>query len=152
LENNQDKKKQRSKKQDNMDDLYQEHILDHANAPRNFGHLQHPTETGAAKNVSCGDSLTLELQTDAQGIIQEIAWQGDGCAISMAAASLLSEQAVGKNLAELQHLSLPDVLSALGLGSVSPARIKCATLFLNALHAVERQNDGKQSRSVEQAE
>ena len=120
-----------------MDDLYHETILDHAQEPRHFGRLPEPSHTCQAKNVSCGDSLVVDIQIDGQGVIQEIAWEGDGCAISMAAASILSERAKGKPLAELQGVSLPQLLMALGLDSLSPARIKCATLFVNALQNLE---------------
>lgn len=120
-----------------MDDLYQEHILDHSQAPRNFGELAGANLTAEAKNVSCGDSLSVQLRVDTDGRIQDIAWKGEGCAISMAAASILSEQARGKKLSELQHLEFSELLAALGLSSLSPARIKCATLFLHALQRVE---------------
>lgn len=120
-----------------MDDLYHEHILDHAQEPRHFGRLSAPSYTGQAKNVSCGDSLAVDLQVDEQGVIQDIAWEGDGCAISLAAASLLSERAQGKQLSELQGVSFPELLETLGLESLSPARVKCATLFLNALQNLE---------------
>lgn len=120
-----------------MDDLYHEHILDHAQEPRQFGRLTAPSHTGQAKNVSCGDSLAVDLQVDENGVIQGIAWEGDGCAISLAAASLLAERAQGKSLAEIQGVSFPQLLTVLGIETLSPARIKCATLFLNALQNLE---------------
>lgn len=120
-----------------MDDLYHENILDHAQEPRRFGRLSTPSHVGQAKNVSCGDSLSVDLQVDEHGVIQDIAWEGDGCAISLAAASLLAERAQGKQLSELQGVSFAELLEALGLDSLSPARIKCATLFLNALQNLQ---------------
>jgi nitrogen fixation NifU-like protein len=121
-----------------MDDLYHEHILDHAQAPRNFGELSSEliTHSGEAKNVSCGDSLSVQIATDPQGKIQQISWKGEGCAISMAAASILSERAVGQPVERFQGLQFAEILEALGLDTLSPARIKCATLFVNAMQNI----------------
>lgn len=122
-----------------MDDLYHEHILDHSDSPRNFGQLdsQQVTHTGQAKNVSCGDNLSVQIIADENGKILQIAWEGDGCAISLAAASLLSERAIGTSIQSLQETEFKEILAALGLNSISPARIKCATLFVNALQHIQ---------------
>lgn len=111
---------------------YQEHILDHYHNPKNWGSLKHPTHQSDVKNPTCGDALHLELVvTDGQ--LEKIAWTGEGCAISLASASLLSEKVAGKTSEELLALTADDVLALLEL-PLSPGRLKCGILSLEALH------------------
>lgn len=116
-----------------MDELYREHILDHAHSPRNFGTLPKFSERITAENVSCGDSLEIFLEIDVHGNITALTWQGVGCAISMASASMLSEQVVGTSLQLWKDKSAADILEELGLEDISSARQKCALLFWKAL-------------------
>src|SRR3989344_4343961 len=100
--------------------LYQDHILDHYHNPRNYGNLPHATHHAEALNPTCGDSLALDLNIE-DGIIKEVGFTGKGCAISLASASLLFEEAKGKETVKMQGLAL------------SPVRMKCALLSLETL-------------------
>ena len=107
-------------------DMYREQILDHYKRPRNYGELDDPTFTHTGENPVCGDKITIdvELEDDA---ITSIAFRGDGCAISQASASLLSQQLIGMQLEEVDALDRDDVTDLLGV-DISPMRIKCAVL------------------------
>lgn len=113
--------------------LYQEHILDHYHNPRNWGQLDLATHISDVKNPTCGDTLHLELLIE-ENVVKNIAWTGEGCAISLASASLLSEQVIDKTSEELLSFSPDRVLELLGL-TLSPGRLKCGILSLEALHA-----------------
>ncbi len=115
-----------------MDDLYQEEILDHYHNPHNFGGLLRPTCRVSEKNASCGDEITLELVLDANKRVTDIAFQGNGCCISMAAASKLTDYAKGKTVAELQTIDFNFMQQLVGT-MISPGRIKCLTLSAKAL-------------------
>ncbi len=119
-----------------MDDLYQEHILDHYQHPRNFGKLTGEKQSTDLANLSCGDGISVDVRMDDQGKITDIAWEGSGCAISMASASVISQWAIGKLLSEVQALTIEDITQKLGLKSLSHSRIKCAYLFVHALQKV----------------
>lgn len=111
---------------------YREYILEHYRNPRNYGKLEHPTVHAEDSNPLCGDQLGIDLEV-ADGIVKEVRFQGRGCAISQAAASMLSEMIEGKPVEEVAHLGKDDVLDALGV-PISPARTKCAFLSLRVLH------------------
>lgn len=114
-----------------MDAMYKEEILDHYKNPRNFGQLEEPDVHVVANNPLCGDRLEMDLIiTD--GIVQDVAFTGRGCAISQASASMLTEEMVGKPLSELAKTTREDVLDNLGI-EVSYARLKCALLSLGLL-------------------
>jgi nitrogen fixation protein NifU and related proteins len=114
-----------------MDDFYRENILDHYKNPRNSGHLDHPTATAEGVNPLCGDELSVELEiTD--DVVQDVRFNGRGCAISQAAASMISDVAKGKTVAEVRSLGSEDVLEELGI-PLSPIRLKCALLSVNVL-------------------
>ena len=133
-------------------DLYQELVLEHKRAPRNFGHLAHPSHRARGTNPQCGDDLTVELDIQNQQV-QDIRFSGKGCAICMASASMMSEAVKGRGVDAAQQLqqhfravltgqSEPDA-SYLGklisLNGVRryPSRIKCALLGWHALqHAL----------------
>lgn len=117
-----------------MDELYRDYILDHYRRPRNKGHLPHPDVAHEEHNPLCGDRVALEL-TIRDGMVTEARFDGEGCAISQASASVLTEMIVGRPLAELRQLGREDVLESLGIDNVSPARLKCALLPLNTLRA-----------------
>ena len=119
-----------------MSSIYQEQILDHYHHPRCHGLLPdspHHTET---KNLSCGDDLRMDFET-VDGIIKTIGWEGSGCAISQASASLLSEHFVGKTVTEAQNFTTQNLLELLGI-ELTPARLKCALLSLETLHTALR--------------
>lgn len=120
-------------------DIYRENILDHYNNPRNYGRLPKPTATSSVVNELCGDKLTVDIAVNEkeedvdQKSITGIAFEGEGCAISMASASLLSEFAQNKTMKELKSLTSNDIVSLLGV-PLTPTRLKCALLALEALH------------------
>ena len=111
--------------------LYQDLILDHYRNPRNFGTLDHATNTGEVKSLSCGDKLTMEIVVKG-GKASDIRFRGEGCAISQAAASMLTEYAKGKSVKTLLALEPKTVIELLGT-PLSPTRMKCALLSLETL-------------------
>lgn len=136
-----------------VDDLYQELVMEHKRAPRNFGTLAAPTHHARGRNPQCGDDIGVELQV-AAGRIRDIRFSGQGCAICMASASLMTEALKGASVdtaRRLQHDfravltgAQPPDAAALGklvaLAGVAryPGRIKCALLGWHALaHALD---------------
>lgn len=115
-----------------MSSIYQEQILDHYHNPRHYGILDHPTHQSDTKNISCGDALHMDIIVK-DGIIEDIGFYGNGCAISQASASLLTETVCGKSIAEAEQLKAEDVTQLIGI-ELSPNRLKCAILSLETLH------------------
>ncbi|HZU67814.1 MAG TPA: SUF system NifU family Fe-S cluster assembly protein [Ktedonobacteraceae bacterium] len=111
---------------------YREYILDHYRHPRNYGKLEHPDAHAEDSNPLCGDQLAIDLQIDGDRV-SAVRFQGRGCAISQATASMLSEMIEGRTVEEVVRLGKDDVLDALGI-PISPARTKCAFLSLRVLH------------------
>jgi nitrogen fixation protein NifU and related proteins len=124
-----------------MDDFYRENILDHYKNPRNHGHLDNPTATAEGVNPLCGDELSVEVLVE-DGIVKDIRYDGHGCAISQAAASMLSEVVKGRPVAELSDLGKDDVLDELGI-PLSPIRLKCALLSVGVLKVALNQLTGE---------
>lgn len=115
-------------------DLYREEILDHYKHPRNFGHLQAPTITDTSDNVSCGDTISMEILLTGAGdthVISDIRFSGVGCAISQASASLLTEHVKGKLVQDVKQLTPDDMYAILGV-TLTPSRVKCALLGYEA--------------------
>src|SRR5437867_9300505 len=88
---------------DDLTDLYQQVILDHSKSPRNFHKLEGANRTAQGDNPLCGDHVTLYLQVDGD-VVKDISWQGGGCAISKASASILTTALKGKSKAEVKNL------------------------------------------------
>ena len=116
-----------------MDALYREAILDHYRYPRNKGHLETPDIAYHDHNPFCGDEITIELKIE-DGKVVEAAFDGRGCAISQASASMMTEEIIGKSLEELRGWTKDDILELLGI-EIGPVRLKCALLPLKALKA-----------------
>ena len=116
-----------------MDALYREAILDHYKHPRRKGHLENPDIHYHDHNPFCGDELTIELKVE-DGVVVDAAFDGRGCAISQATASMLMEEIVGKSLEELKALDKEYILEMLGI-EIGPVRLKCALLSLKVLKA-----------------
>ncbi|MBI5390212.1 SUF system NifU family Fe-S cluster assembly protein [Candidatus Woesearchaeota archaeon] len=112
--------------------MYREHILSHYKEPQHFGSLQHATHHAHSFNPLCGDDLTMELLVKKQQV-EDVRFSGKGCAISMAAASMLTEIVVGKTIDQLKKLTKDDIFKLLDI-PLSPGRIKCALLCLETLH------------------
>jgi nitrogen fixation protein NifU and related proteins len=140
-------------------ELYQEVILDHNKRPRNFRMLESPTRVANGHNPLCGDRLTVYLNIDGDRIA-DVAFEGSGCAISKASASLMTEAVKGKTVAEAEALfdrfhhlvtSPPDEpVSTNGLGKLAvfagvreyPIRVKCASLAWHTMkNAVEDRSE-----------
>src|SRR5690348_27466 len=113
-------------------DYYREYILDHYRNPRNYGTLEKPSVHSEDSNPLCGDQLGMDLIVE-DNHVKAVRFQGRGCAISQASASMLSEMIEGKTVEEVVQLGKEDVLDALGI-PISPARTKCAFLSLRVLH------------------
>ena len=110
---------------------YKEIIIDHYKNPRNQGELVGADKTVNEANASCGDMIRIMVKlTD--GKIEEMKWQGIGCAISTAGASMLSEKVVGMNKKELEMFGEDGVVKMLG-GEINAGRMKCATLAYRGL-------------------
>lgn len=141
-----------------LSDLYQEVILDHNRRPRNFRRLDEPSRTQEGYNPLCGDRLTLYVRLEGERIA-DVAFQGSGCAISKASASLMTEALKGKTVAEARDLferfhalvTSPPDSPAEDLGKLSvlagvreyPTRIKCASLAWHTMKAaVAQDQDG----------
>ena len=144
-----------------LGDLYQEVILEHSKHPRNFRTLEAPSQQAEGYNPLCGDHYTIFLDV-ADGAIRDIAFQGSGCAISKASASMMSQAVKSKTTAQAEELfrKFHDVVIGAEAGNVEaigklavfagvakfPTRIKCATLAWHTLHAAL---EGKQVASTE---
>jgi nitrogen fixation NifU-like protein len=115
-----------------VDDLYRENILDHGMNPRNKRILTPAAVDYEAHNPLCGDRLRLTMRVDENNRVSEIGWDGNGCAISQAAASMLGEEIIGKTLDEVRAINKEDIFEMLGI-PLSPNRIKCALLSLQVL-------------------
>ena len=142
---------------DELRDLYRELILDHARKPRHFGKLESATHSAEGINPLCGDKLRLYLQVDEAGNIRDAAFEGSGCAISVASASLLTDSIIGlherdalakfKDVTSSLTASDGNVQDSIKLGKLRalegvrqfPARVKCATLAWHALHSAINQ-------------
>lgn len=112
-------------------DIYQEEILEHYRHPHNHGALADADVVRSENNPTCGDKLTFYLKlTD--GTVADLAYEGEGCAISQAAASMLTDEVRGMKLTELAGLQKEFVTDLLGI-ELSPTRLKCALLSLQGL-------------------
>ncbi len=113
-------------------DDYRELILDAARNRQNWGLLNPADIDHAEHNPVCGDHLHLTLRLTPDGQISEVGWEGDGCAISQASASLLGEKIKGMSMADALALTRDDILAMIGL-PLMPTRQKCALLSLKTL-------------------
>jgi len=114
-----------------MDSLYRDYILDHYKQPRNFGTLEPHDLEAHDHNPLCGDELGVHLRVQ-DGKVVELAFHGQGCAISQAAASIASEELVGMQVNDIGALSAAWVIDLLGI-DISPTRRKCALLSLKVM-------------------
>lgn len=149
---------------DDLNDLYQQVILDHCKHPRNFHELANPTCSAQGYNPLCGDQLKLFLTLEGD-IIKDVGFTGSGCCISKASASLLSESIKGKTRGEVQQ-TFDQVHQMVMTGELKgdvgklavfagvhkfPARVKCAILAWHALMAALK-GDGQQPVTTESEE
>jgi nitrogen fixation NifU-like protein len=144
-------------------ELYQEVILDHGRNPRHFGALASPTHEGHGHNPLCGDRVHLYLKVDDDGRVADAGFEGKGCAISIASASMMTDMLIGKNVRDARALAQAfyhlakgedtsltvagddlDRLAVMSGVSQFPMRVKCATL---PWHTFEAALDGKETMS-----
>jgi nitrogen fixation NifU-like protein len=145
-----------------LSELYQEILLEHNSKPRNFRKLDHPDHTADGYNPLCGDRISLYLKVK-DGVIADVGFQGSGCAISRASASLMTQSIKGKSVAEAEELfqgfrrmltepgTPPDGellgdLEMLSGVAAFPVRIKCAILSWHTLRAAL---EGKEAATTE---
>jgi nitrogen fixation NifU-like protein len=151
-----------------LEELYQEVILDHSRRPRNFGELPGASVTVHGDNPSCGDEIHLAIKFDGDGGLEQIKFTGHGCAISQASASLMTMKLKGKKLVEVEQMlrAFHDLVTtgkndaAKNLGDLQvmrgvrkfPQRVKCAMLPWRAVEQALRQSEGESTVSTEEPE
>jgi len=151
-----------------LEELYQEVILDHSRRPRNFGELPDAAVRVHGDNPSCGDEIHLAIKFDGNGGLQEIKFTGHGCAISQASASLMTIKLKGKSRADVEEMlhAFHDLVTSgkndapKKLGDLQvmrgvrkfPQRVKCAMLPWRAVQQALRQSEGEASVSTEEPE
>ena len=114
--------------------MYREQIIDLYENPLNRGTLESPDFSYEEDNPLCGDVIRIDVRLNEENRVADVCWSGEGCAISQASASLLTEEIKGKTLAEVQAFSKDDLLDLLGI-QLSMTRVKCALLSLKVLKA-----------------
>jgi nitrogen fixation NifU-like protein len=148
---------------DSLRELYQDVILDHSKHPRHFGKLEHATHSGQGHNPLCGDRVTVMLIVDKDDRIADVKFEGKGCAISQASASLMTDTIVGRTVAEAEKLmggflnlvkgeevegldeddrERLDVMAGVG---AFPMRVKCATLAWHTMKSALEGGDPAKS-------
>jgi nitrogen fixation NifU-like protein len=134
-----------------MDDyMYREQIIDLYENPLNFGALESPDFSYEEDNPLCGDVIRISVKLDDNDHVVDVKWEGEGCAISQASASLLTEEIKGLSIDEIKDFSKEQLLDLLGI-QLSMTRVKCALLSLKVLKsgvygmpdAVELRKEGK---------
>jgi len=126
---------------------YIDNILDHHDQPRNRRRIEGAEIEASGGNPGCGDIVVIYAKLRADGRIEDASFQGEGCTISQAGASMLTEQLVGKSLDEVIDLSFHDVVEEMGKDVVS-SRTRCATLALSTAKAAVT-DFGKRKRAAE---
>jgi nitrogen fixation NifU-like protein len=116
------------------EELYQDHILDHYEDPYHRGHCARCTHAHEDDNPLCGDVIRMELQIDDAGAMKEVYFDGDGCCISQASASMLVEKFDGKHVDQLKTFTAADMLALFG-ARLTPNRQKCCLLPWRVLQA-----------------
>jgi nitrogen fixation NifU-like protein len=132
------------------EEIYQEHVLDHYEDPYHRGHCEQASHAHEDDNPLCGDVVRVELTIDGEGRIRQAWFEGEGCVISQASASMLMEKLEGKTVAEAQRFSAHEMLDLFG-PRLTPNRQKCCLLswrvMQSALHSPVdgngETNDGK---------
>src|SRR5262245_14615772 len=112
---------------DDRDDLYQDHVLAHYEDPFHRGHCPRATHAHEDDNPLCGDRVRIELEVDDAGQVQSAYFNGQGCCISQAAASMLCERCEGCHIDELRKFTAPEMLKLFG-APLTPNRQKCCLL------------------------
>lgn len=117
-----------------VDSIYRENILEHSKRPQNKGRLEPHDYAFEDTNPLCGDEIRIELRVSNDGVITDVVFDGQGCAISQASASMLTEIVMGMSVEEVKSMPKEELLEEVGI-ELSPARLKCALLSYNVLKA-----------------
>jgi nitrogen fixation protein NifU and related proteins len=115
-----------------FEQLYRELILDHYKNPRNHGLLADADAQAEGQNPLCGDEVTVSVRLGAGDVIEEVGFEGRGCAISQAATSMLTDLVKGRTAAEVASMPKEELLEEVGI-PLTPVRLKCAILGLGVL-------------------
>jgi nitrogen fixation protein NifU and related proteins len=144
---------------ESLQELYQDVILDHYRRPRNHHRLEHPDRVAEGDNPLCGDHVTVFVQLDGD-LVKDVTFEGGGCAIATASASLMTEALKGKTLREAKEVfrrfhglltgTAQETVTGPGLGKLAvfsgvcqyPVRVKCATLAWHTLNAALEKGSG----------
>lgn len=119
-----------------MDDLYHENILDHFRNPHHYSNEVIPKALHTqGLNASCGDSLDIQVLIE-DGKIQDVHWQGQGCAISQSSMSMLADWMIGKSVEEALRFTKPDLLGLVGVDTIAATREKCLMLGLSSMQRI----------------
>ncbi len=141
-------------------DLFRDIIIEHSQFPRHHGKLDNPTHEGIAENPLCGDRIVLQLKVNDEQVIEDIAYEATGCAMSLASASILASKLMGRSVSDASELFSsvhglfaseevePDMdklgeLAALGEARRFPARVKCVTMAWHHLNRLLHSKTGK---------
>ena len=131
-----------------MLDMYADEILDHYKNPHNFGTIKLPDASSRDVNPLCGDEIEIQVKID-NNKISDIKFNGRGCAISQASASMLTELVAGKTLEEIKRMKRKDIIDLLGI-QLSHVRIKCAMLSLKVLKLADYKYLGEKMSEEEE--
>ncbi len=132
-----------------MPSIYQEQIIDYYKYPRNKKIIEDPTVEYGDTNPLCGDEIHLYIKLNDEGKVEDVGFQGKGCAISQASVSILTELLEDMTIEEMKKLTNDDIIEMLGI-TLSPIRLKCAILGLKVLEgAIHKHEGGEVGSSVE---
>jgi nitrogen fixation protein NifU and related proteins len=130
------------------DELYRQELLERYRGAGNKKRMLSPDIHSQDSNPLCGDHIEIFLRVDTDGKIKDATFDGNGCVISMASASILLEHLIGKNLKEAQELTREDILDMIGI-ALTPTRVKCAVLALSTIKKGIEENKLEEKRSMD---
>lgn len=114
--------------------FYKDELMEHFKYPHNKGKTANPDFSSGLENPSCGDTVSIEGKISKDGKITELSFEGSGCVISQATASMLTDKCKGKSIDDVLKMTAQDILQMLGL-EIGPVRLRCALLSLQALQS-----------------